>query len=94
MPGIATWQSLTGAHMLNLVMLNLRLHGEKHPQSFDMVRSARKPREREAGLGEPRRYRKTPLFDRFLRFNVRVEPVRSGDMIVMTTWRDLIKTSA
>ena len=26
-----------------------------------------------AGLGEPRLYRKTPLFDRFLKFNVRTE---------------------
>ena len=29
--------------------------------------------ERQAGLGEPRLYRKTPLFDRFLKFNVRIE---------------------
>jgi hypothetical protein len=26
-----------------------------------------------AGLGEPRLYRKTPLFDRFLKFNVQIE---------------------
>jgi hypothetical protein len=29
--------------------------------------------ERKAGLGEPRLYRKTPLFDRFIKFNVAVE---------------------
>jgi hypothetical protein len=29
--------------------------------------------EREAGLGEPRLYRKTPLFGRFIKFNVQIE---------------------
>jgi hypothetical protein len=29
--------------------------------------------EGKAGLGEPRLYRKTPLFDRFLKFNVQIE---------------------
>ncbi len=29
--------------------------------------------ERQAGLGEPRQYRKTPLYDRFIRFNVEIE---------------------
>jgi hypothetical protein len=29
--------------------------------------------ERHAGLGEPRLYRKTPLFDRFLKFSVQIE---------------------
>jgi hypothetical protein len=38
--------------------------------SFGLVESRW---ERKAGLGEPRLYRKTPLFDRFIKFNVAVE---------------------